>query len=231
MLDSSFLVCSMLDSSFLVCSRLNLSKLVLSCLILSSGSLAGYSSSSIPNNCSISFNKLENPLKVGELFSHNTTSGQSTSSVLINELDYPDIPKCNIVEMAAKEVNLTRKTVLAIFKGLNKEKINEFMANPNGFTGQFIAVLKELVANHIACNIEYTKSDGQINKDVDALFPVEEVHSTTELVNAKKDRAIYEKVQVDSEVERHFVDVLNNKKRRFAYYYHYYKKYNTKKII
>lgn len=162
------------------------------------------------NNCSISFNKLENPLKVGELFSHNTTSGQSTSSVLINELDYPDIPKCNIVEMAAKEVNLTRKTVLAIFKGLNKEKINEFMANPNGFTGQFIAVLKELVANHIACNIEYTKSDGQINKDVDALFPVEEVHSTTELVNAKKDRAIYEKVQVDSEVERHFVDVLNN---------------------
>lgn len=163
-----------------------------------------------PSNCSITFSKLENPLKVGELFSHNTTSGQSTTSTVIDELDYPDVPKCNIVEMASKEVNLTRKTVLAIFKGLKQEKIDEFMKNPNGFTGQFIAVLKEVVANHIACNIEYTKADGPINNDIDTLFPVEEVHPITELVDAKEDRTIYEKIQVDSDVERHFVDTLNN---------------------
>lgn len=163
-----------------------------------------------PGNSSITFSKLENPMKVGEVFSHNTTAGQSTTSSEIDELDYPDIPKCNIVEMAAKEVNLTRKTVLVIFKGLKQEKIDDFMKNPNGFTGQFIAVLKEVVANHIACNIEYTKSDGSINNDVDALFPVREDFPVTELVDAKDDRAIYEKIQVDSDVERHFVGVLND---------------------
>lgn len=163
-----------------------------------------------PGNSHIMFNKLEKPIKVGEPFSHSTTSGQSTTSSTIDELDYPDVPKCNIVEMAAKEVSLTRKTVLAIFKGLKQEKIDEFMKNPNGFTGQFIAVLKEVVANHIACNIEYTKSDGSINNDVDALFPVREDYPVTELVDAKEDRAIYEKIQVDSDVERHFVGVLND---------------------
>ena len=162
-----------------------------------------------PENSYISFNKLEKPLKVGELFSHSTTSGQSTTSSTIDELDYPDIPKCNIVEMASKEVNITRKTVLRIFKGLSKEKIDEFMKNPNGFTGQFIAILKEVVANHIACNIEYHKASGPINNDLDTLFPKEEAHPITELVDAKADRTIYEKIQVDSDVERHFVSTLN----------------------
>ena len=167
-----------------------------------------------PGNSSITFSKLENPLKVGEVFTHNTTAGQSTTSSTIDELDYPDVPKCNIVEMAAKEVNLTKKTVLAIFKGLKAEKISDFMKNPNGFTGQFISVLKEVVANHIACNIEYEKADGPINSDVDSLFPIQEDYPVTELVEAKEDRTIYEKIQVDSDVERHFVDTLNNSEQQ-----------------
>lgn len=166
------------------------------------------------SNSSITFSKLENPLKVGEVFSHNTTSGQSMTSSTIDELEYPDVPKCNIVEMAAKEVNLTKKTVLAIFKGMKPEKINDFMKNPNGFTGQFISVLKEVVANHIACNIEYEKADGPINKDVDSLFPIQEVYSKDELVDGKEDRTVYEKIQVDSDVERHFVDTLNNSEQK-----------------
>lgn len=167
-----------------------------------------------PGNSSITFSKLENPLKVGEVFTHNTTAGQSTTSSTIDELDYPDVPKCNIVEMAAKEVNLTKKTVFAIFKGLKAEKISDFMKNPNGFTGQFISVLKEVVANHIACNIEYEKADGPINSDVDSLFPIQEDYPVTELVEAKEDRTIYEKIQVDSDVERHFVDTLNNSEQQ-----------------
>ena len=163
-----------------------------------------------PSNSSITFSKLENPLKVGEVFTHNTTAGQSTTSTTIDELDYPDVPKCNIIEMAAKEVNLTKKTVLAIFKGMKKEKINDFMKNPNGFTGQFISVLREVVANHIACNIEYKKADGPINSDVESLFPVMEEYSKDELADGKEGRTIYEKIQVDSGVERNFVDTLNN---------------------
>ena len=88
------------------------------------------------------------------------------------------------------------------------------MKNPNGFTGQFISVLKEVVANHIACNIEYEKADGPINSDVDSLFPIQEDYPVTELVEAKEDRTIYEKIQVDSDVERHFVDTLNNSEQQ-----------------
>lgn len=162
-----------------------------------------------PGNSYIIFNKLENPIKVDEIFTHDTTSGQSTTSNEISDIDFPDVPKCNIVQMAAKEVNITRKTVLEIFKGLKKEKIDEFMKNPNGFTGQFITLLKDIVANHIACNIEYKKSNGPINNNIDMLFPEEEVHPTTELVEANKEMTIYEEIQVDSDVERHFVNTLN----------------------
>lgn len=163
-----------------------------------------------PSNSSITFNKIEKPLKVGEVFTHNTTLGQSTTLPPIDELDYPDVPKCNIIEMAAKEVNITKKTVLSIFKGLKIEKINDFMKNPYGFAGQFITVLKEVVADHIACNIEYEKADGPINKDIDSLFPIQEDYSKDELVDGKTDRTIYEKIQVDSKPERNFVNTLNN---------------------
>ena len=163
-----------------------------------------------PERSSITFSKREEALAVGETWTHQTTSGHSSSSSSITEFDYPDVPKCNIIARAAKEVNVTRKTVLEIFRRLSPSKIDEFMKNPEGFTSQFIAVLREVVANHIAKNIEYSKADGNINDDKNALFPVTEEHPTTELVQANPHRTIYDKIQVDSEVERNFVGTLNS---------------------
>ena len=162
-----------------------------------------------PERSSITFSSIIKPLIVGEVLSHHTTAGQSSSSSEISELEYPDVPKCNIIARAAKEVNITRKTILEIFKKLNSEKIDSFMKNPEGFTSQFIAILKEVVANHIAKNIEYSKANGNINDDKGSLFPVMEEHPTYELVEVSKYRTIYEKVQVDSDVERNFVKTLD----------------------
>ena len=157
----------------------------------------------------IMFSKIESPLLIGEKITHETTSGQSSAQVHISEFSYPDVPKCNIVARAAKEVNITRKTVLKIFKSLNAQKIDDFMKNPEGFTSQFISVLREVVANHIAKNIDYIKTDGNINDDKGTLFPPTEVHPATELVKANTSRTIYDKIQVDSEVEKRFVGTLN----------------------
>lgn len=162
-----------------------------------------------PERSSITFSKIENPLVVGEKLTHETTSGQGSSAASITGFDYPDIPKCNIIARAAKEVNLTRKTILTIFKQLQVKKIDDFMKNPEGFTSQFIAILKEVTANHIAKNIEYTKADGNINNDKNTLFLKEDKIPTTELVDANVNRSIYDKVQVDSDVERRFVNTLN----------------------
>nr|WP_318717660.1 DEAD/DEAH box helicase family protein [uncultured Treponema sp.] len=162
-----------------------------------------------PERSSITFSKIDNPLLVGEKITHETTSGHSSTTNDISDFEYPDVPKCNIIARAAKEVNITRKTILKIFKSLEQKKIEDFMKNPEGFTSQFIAVLREVVANHIAKNIEYTKADGSINDDKDVLFPPEEEHPTTELVDANLNRTIYDKIQVDSDVERNFVGTLN----------------------
>lgn len=162
-----------------------------------------------PERSSITFSKIENPLLVGEKITHETTSGHSSTTTPITDFEYPDVPKCNIVARTAKEVNITRKTILRIFKSMNSGKIDDFMKNPEGFTTQFIAILREVVANHIAKNIEYAKADGNINDDKNMLFPAMEVHPTTELVDANLQRTIYDKIQVDSDVERHFVNTLN----------------------
>ncbi len=163
-----------------------------------------------PERSSITFSKIDNPILAGEKITHETTKGYSSSTSAITEFDYPDVPKCNIVARAAKELNITRKTILRIFKSLDSKKIDDFMKNPEGFTSQFISILREVLANHIAKNIEYDKADGNINDDKNILFPTVEVHPTTELVDANLKRSIYDKIQVDSDVERNFVGTLNN---------------------
>ena len=163
-----------------------------------------------PEQSSIILSGIEEPMFVGQIQTHTSTSGHSlgTSTVTIDE--DRNIPKCNIVERTSREVNITRRTILKIFKGMKRELIqNYFMKNPEGFTSQFIEVLKDVVANHIACNIEYSETENSINSNRDELFPVEKIYTSTELVDANIDRSIYEKVQVDSEVESHFVDKLN----------------------
>lgn len=162
-----------------------------------------------PERSSITFSKIEKPLLIGEKITHETTSGHSSTAISITDFEYPDVPKCNIVARAAKEVNVTRKTILRIFKSLNPSKIDDFMKNPEGFTTQFITILREVVANHIAKNIEYAKADGNINDDKNILFPAMEVHPTSELVDVNLQRTIYDKIQVDSDVERNFVNKLN----------------------
>ena len=101
---------------------------------------------------------VEHPFELGVPQVFDTTSGQHIQADEKDE-ELPDMPKCNLLERTEKEVPLTRKTILEIFKGLKEEVQMEFIKNPEGFVAQFIATLKDIYIDHIADNIDY-KDDG-----------------------------------------------------------------------
>ena len=158
----------------------------------------------------------DHPFELGVSQEFDTTSGQHIQAVYKDE-QLPDIPKCNLLERTEKEVPLTRKTILSIFKRLNEDVQMKFIKNPEGFISQFVEELKEIYADHVAENIEYVdesctmsfKVNGNIVSD-DSLFLEHPEISVYEKEAANESISIYDYIQVDSEVERNFVRTLNH---------------------
>ena len=125
------------------------------------------------------------------------------------EAEVKNLPIPNILSRVAKEVPLTRRTILEIFKGIKVEKQDAFLLNPEAFIGKFIESLKEVLANHIAENIEYTPSDMPTGLNSEEMFPKTVLYPMGELVPANEKRSIYNQIQVDSDVEKNFVHKLN----------------------
>lgn len=176
------------------------------------------------------FKGLEDPVfEIGVPRVFDTTSGQHIQSKSEDE-ELPDIPKCNLLERTEKEVPLTRKTIFSIFKGLKEEKQLEFVKNPEGFVSQFVAKLKDVYADHVADHIEYTddgttmsfKVNGEIINN-DTLFLEHPEISIFEMEDANENISIYDKIQVDSDVERKFVQTLNNSENNYARVVLYFK--------
>lgn len=160
------------------------------------------------------------PFELGVSQEFDTTSGQHIQAAYKEE-NLPDIPKCNLLERTEKEVPLTRKTILSIFKGLKEDVQMKFIKNPEGFISQFVEVLKEIYADHVAENIEYVDDSSpmsfKVNGNIvsndslgDSLFLEHPEISVYEMEAANENISIYDYIQVDSEVERNFVRTLNN---------------------
>ena len=66
-----------------------------------------------------------------------------------------------------------------------------------------------MVKNHIAKHIEYTPTYSSDDEDRNELFPNDKRFPVTELEDANEEQSIYNKIQVDSNVERNFVKRLN----------------------
>lgn len=158
----------------------------------------------------IKFDDRDEVYTVGEVWrlEAQTASGEKSSE---KELEDIDIPKFNLFKRAADATNLTRKTIIEIFKKCDEKVQMEFIKNPEGFSRLFITTLKEVLTNHIVEEIEYTPTGGymDIHDKKDELFPEEKEFPSKELVPADETRAIYDYVQVDSNVERNFVERLN----------------------
>lgn len=109
----------------------------------------------------------------------------------------------DFIARAAAETELTRKTLLEIFTKLPSATQEHVLRNAEGFTNKFIAIIKDVVGGTVAENIEYRIVPGE-ESELEVLFPATKEHPQRELVEGGE-RGLYDKIQVDSDVERTFV--------------------------
>ena len=143
-------------------------------------------------------------------------------------------PVFNLVDRAAKATGITRRTINEIFKGLKLEFKEFFLKNPEGFANLFIDSLHETLADHIVSNLEFKLEPGSVHDyDLETLFPPLKNFPQKELIEAGS-ASMYDKVQVDSDVERDFVkNFLTGSDRRVVGYFKFPPAYkvNLPKVI
>ena len=117
-------------------------------------------------------------------------------------------PLFNIVDRAARELGITRPTLSRIFRGMREDKKRNLFSNPEGFTNVFIATLRNVLADHLTERIAFEPGGVAEYGDAAALFPPNERYPQKEIVEAGS-HGLYDKMQVDSGVERTFVETLS----------------------
>jgi len=143
-------------------------------------------------------------LAVGQSNIFETEAGQRPieRTTLAPEERYPVF---NLIDRAARETGLTRPTLNAVFKQLSKAKKQLLFKNPEGFAGVFITEVRNALADHIAERIVFHVGGDALEYDLEELFPPSKVFPQKELIEAD-DHGLYDQVQIDSDVERSFVE-------------------------
>lgn len=122
-------------------------------------------------------------------------------ALLEPERTYP-VP--NLLERAARETGLTRRTVNLIYVGLPERKKRLLVRNPEGFSSWFITTVRNALADHVVQRLRFSVARGGGREALDALFPPTKEFPQKELVEGGP-HALYDHVQVDSDVETGFV--------------------------
>ncbi|RME47283.1 MAG: hypothetical protein D6796_07865, partial [Caldilineae bacterium] len=126
----------------------------------------------------------------------------------------------NLLDRAARETGLTRPTLLRIFQGLNDRRKEAIFDNPEGFASLFITEISNALADHIAERIRFQVAPltTQWGYDLEDLFPPEKEFPQKELVSGS-DASLYDQVQIDSEVEKNFVEARLNPDQEVVFYF------------
>ncbi|BEH08882.1 DEAD/DEAH box helicase family protein [Geobacter sulfurreducens subsp. ethanolicus] len=135
---------------------------------------------------------------------HFKTERAKASEPAKRETSEHTYPVFDVVNRVASETNLTRQTIATIFSRLSEGQKSKIFKNPEGWCGVFLAQIKGALCDHIAENIIFNVDPSAANYDADDLFPETRRSPQRELVPAGK-RGLYDKVQIDSDVERYFV--------------------------
>jgi type III restriction enzyme len=116
-------------------------------------------------------------------------------------------PVFNLIARAAGELGMTKATLNEIFRGLSSEVKQKIFYNPEGFANTFIATLRDVLADHMTERLAFERGEGLVYTDAGELFPEKEQYPQREVVNVDG-RGLYDKIQVDSDVERAFIRQL-----------------------
>lgn len=159
----------------------------------------------------------ETPLLIGDsyVFSVQQPLVLDTSGTTQKNTSFPIF---NLVDRAATETLLTRKTIIEILKRISDERKKSLFENPEGFAATLVFSINESLSNQVAENIEYALVKGLEKYDFDKLFPAEEAHPQRQLEKGSA-AALYDYVQYESEIEHGFItNRLNPDKKVICYF-------------
>lgn len=145
----------------------------------------------------------EQVLYAGVPITFETQEGQQATKHVVTPEDHA-YPVPNLIERTAKETGLTRPTLNRIFQGMSAQKKANLLKNPEGFVSAFITEVQNALADHVVDHIEFVFCEGEVDEDLDELFPEKRDFPQRELVDGT-DASLYDQVQVDSDVEKDFV--------------------------
>lgn len=125
----------------------------------------------------------------------------------IEQVEKSIYPIPDFITRTANETNLTKKTIVEVFKRISKEQKEKIFYNPEGWISTFLSEIRITVSDHIVDNIEFEIDENIEIYALDTLFPKMVKQPQRELIDAGK-AGLYDKVQVDSDVERDFIENL-----------------------
>jgi type III restriction enzyme len=154
----------------------------------------------------------------GESTSFESQTGGALVRQTVSEVE-ETWPVFNILDRVAESSALTRKSVNRILQEIDDQHLQYIFKNPEGFSNLLIHTIKEVLANHIVEHIEFNFSSGRKDFPLDEFFPPERKFPQHELIDGG-DTCIYDKVQIDSEVEKRFVqaNLTGNDPKVIAYF-------------
>lgn len=148
------------------------------------------------------------PLRINESHEFTSEKGQKGDPQSRQEAQ-TTYPVFNFIDRTAQATSLKKESVLQIFKGLNEEVKERVFKNPEGFSSVFMETIKNTLANHIAEKIEYTLTEELMEYEAETMFPESRKFPQKELVEGV-DWSLYDQVQIDSDIERKFVEYKLN---------------------
>lgn len=142
---------------------------------------------------------------------------------IICRMRLPDLRKAryDLIGKIAEGTDLTRKTVVAILKGLRVDKLYMFKNNPEEFISKVTKLIKEQKATMIVEHITYNQIEGEYDSSI---FTAEKSSQSFDKA-FRAERAIQDYVFTDGSaeesVERRFVEDLDSADEVCVYANHF----------
>jgi type III restriction enzyme len=156
-------------------------------------------------------------LRVNETVTFTSEKGQKGDPQYRQEAQTTS-PLFNFINRTEEATHLKKKVLFQIFKELREDIKETIFKNPEGFTSAFIDTIKSSLADHIADKVEYSLTNELMNYDAEDIFPQSKKFPQKELIDGS-DWSLYDQVQIDSDIERRFVEYkLNQDDKVFLFF-------------
>src|SRR5690606_24556556 len=95
-------------------------------------------------------------------------------------------PIPDFITRTANETNLTKQTIVEIFKRMSTEQKEKIFYNPEGWISTFLSEIRITLSDHIVDNIEFEIDENTEVYELDELFPIMVKQPQKELIEAGK---------------------------------------------